>query len=233
MESLEILANNTANAATAGYKADREFYNLYVEGGASDANREQGLVSPNMPLIQANWTDFSQGTLTPTGNPLDLAISGKGFFAVTGSNGTLYTRNGGFRLSPEGVLQTADGHAVQAEGGGQIKLNPSARIEVGPDGTVRQNGQTVAKLQIAEFSQTSALEKRGGNYFSLADVAALRAGFSGSVYQGRLESANSAPAESAVRLVNVLRQFEMLQKAVTLGGEMNRRSVEEVAKVNA
>ncbi|HEU0140338.1 MAG TPA: flagellar basal body rod C-terminal domain-containing protein, partial [Bryobacteraceae bacterium] len=59
------------------------------------------------------------------------------------------------------------------------------------------------------------------------------AGFSGSVYQARLESANSAPAESAVRLVNVLRQFEMLQKAVTLGGEMNRRSVEEVAKVNA
>src|SRR5437867_3212527 len=87
-ESLDLLANNLANASAPGFKADREFYNLYVAAEASD--------SAAMPLTEKNWTDFSQGYLTSTQNPLDVAIAGKGFIAVNGPTGSLYTRDGSF-----------------------------------------------------------------------------------------------------------------------------------------
>src|SRR5205085_11375182 len=85
MESLELLANNVANAATGGYKADREFYGLYT-AAESDA-------TSTMPLIERPWTDMSQGIIHTTGNPLDVSLSGNGFFAVNGPSGRLYTRN--------------------------------------------------------------------------------------------------------------------------------------------
>src|SRR5580658_9567803 len=94
MESLDLLANNMANASTGGYKADREFYSLYTAGEAQDSGS-----ATTMPVIVKPWTDLSQGILTPTGNALDVALNGNGFFGVSGPNGTLYTRNGGFHLS--------------------------------------------------------------------------------------------------------------------------------------
>ena len=108
MEALDLVANNLANTTTGGFKLDREFYSLFT---AADNEADGG--STRLPLIQKQWTDFSQGVLTPTGNALDLALSGKGFFAVNGPNGPLYTRNGSFQLSPSGQLTTADGYAVR------------------------------------------------------------------------------------------------------------------------
>src|SRR5690242_11527836 len=92
MESLELLANNVANASTGGYKADREFYSLYVAPEA-----EADPIS-TMPVIEKPWIDLSQGVVRGTGNQLDVALDGKGFFAVDGPRGPLYTRNGSFHL---------------------------------------------------------------------------------------------------------------------------------------
>ena len=108
MESLDLLANNIANASTGGYKADREFYSLYVAPEAAGND-----TSSTMPLIERPWIDHAQGALHATGNPLDVALSGKGFFAVNGPSGPLYTRNGNFRLAADGKLITADGYAVR------------------------------------------------------------------------------------------------------------------------
>src|SRR5689334_21559633 len=102
MESLEMLANNVANASSGGYKSDREFYSLYVAPEAAVAEPQA-----TMPVIERPWTDFSQGLLSSTGNPLDLALTGKGFFSVDGPSGPLYTRNGSFRLAADGKLTTA------------------------------------------------------------------------------------------------------------------------------
>src|ERR1051325_1475953 len=114
MESLDLLANNIANTSTEGYKADREFYTLYT---APEAESDP---TASMPLIERPWIDFSQGTLHATGNPLDLALSGKGFFAVNGPSGVLYTRNGNFRLSASGVLETAEGYPLRGQNGKTI-----------------------------------------------------------------------------------------------------------------
>src|SRR5580693_7179317 len=131
MESLDMLANNLANADTSGYKTDREFYNLYT---SADAETAEG--SPaTLPVIEKPWTDFSQGLLRPTGSPLDLALSGKGFFAVDGPSGSLFTRNGSFRVSPDGSLVTTEGYAVRTLSGQGLKIQPSVALEVSPDGT--------------------------------------------------------------------------------------------------
>lgn len=226
MESMEMLANNLANASAPGYKLDREFYGLYT------APEADGTIS-ELPVIERQWTDFSQGTLTPTGSPLDLALSGSGFFAVNGLNGTLYTRHGGFKLSDTGTLETKEGYAVRAVGGGDITVDPAHAVEIGRDGTVRQLGTEVGRIELVEVSEPSALTKQNGLYFQLDSRSGATIGASSAeVQQGRLESSNVGTAESAVRMISVMRQFEMLQRAITLGTEMNRRGVEEVAKVS-
>jgi len=226
MESLDMLANNLANTETGGYKSDREFYNLYVSADATGA--EDGPAA-TLPVIERPWTDFSQGTLRATGSATDLALSGKGFFAVDGPSGSLFTRNGNFRISPDGSLVTTEGYPVRTASGGNLKIQPSGVLQVLPDGTVQQNGQTLGQLEIGDFADSSALVKQGASYFRSALASQPASG--AQVEQGKLESSNVGAAESAVRLVAVMRQFEMLQKAATLGSQMNKQAVEEVARV--
>jgi len=234
MEALEMLANNLANAATPGFKLDQEGYSLYVAPEPLDAAASASAPDPVLlPVIQRNWTDFRQAPLLVTGNPTDLAISGRGFFAIEGPKGPLYTRNGAFRISRDGGLVTAEGYAVRAAGGGTIQLVGNGPLEVSSEGEVRQNGQLLGRLEIVDFPRLEGLIKQGRNYFrpfdpSLAPVAAT--GYA--IEQGKLEASNVSTPEAAVRLISILRQFEMLQRAVALGSEMNRRAIEELAKVN-
>jgi flagellar basal body rod protein FlgG len=230
MESLDLLANNIANASTAGFKADREFYNLYVAPEAMDGD---GL-PVTLPVVERHWTDFSQGTMTPTGNPLDVALGGRGFFAVDGQNGTLYTRNGNFTITAAGNLQTQEGYSVRGVDGKTIKADPTKALSISPDGSVEQSGQTLGRIAVMDIPQQQDLQKLGSTYFQMNDVKAIvKAATDTKVQQGHLEGPNAAPAEHAVRLVNVMRQFEMLQKALAIGGEMNRKAVEEVARVSS
>ena len=226
MEALDMLANNLANTDTGGYKTDREFYNVYVSAEAGGA--EDGSASVQ-PVIERPWTDFSQGVLRATGSSTDLALSGKGFFAVDGPAGTLFTRNGKFTVSPDGTLATTEGYKVRTVSGTPLALQPSGAIQVSPEGNVSQNGQDLGQLEIADFSDASSLVKQGASYFRTALASRPAAG--ARIEQGKLESSNVGAAESAVRLVSVMRQFEMLQKAATLGSQMNKESVEEVARV--
>jgi flagellar basal-body rod protein FlgF len=227
MESLDLLANNIANASTGGYKADREFYSLYA---APEAESDG---AATMPVIQRPYTDLSQGVLQPTGNSLDVALSGKGFFAVQGPSGPLYTRNGNFRLSSDGKLIGAEGYPVSGTGGAAITLSGPQSIEISSDGTVTQDGKIIGQLQIADFTGAAGLSKQGSNYFRASDPGGRVTLPNGTtVEQGKLEASNSGTAESAVRLINIMRQFEMLQKAATLGTDMDKQAIEQVAKVS-
>jgi flagellar basal-body rod protein FlgF len=228
IEALDLLANNIANVNTAGYKSDREFYNLYASAEAESLT--------TLPDIEGNWIDFGQGMIKETGNPLNLALSGRGFLAADSPAGTLYTRNGALRLSTAGILQTADGYPVRTtDPPFRIQARPDGGpLQIQKDGSVLQDGQALGVLALADWREPAALEKQGGSYFRLAAANFKPTAPSGlEVLQGRLEASNSGPAEAAVQLVNVLRQFEMLQKAVILGGEMNKKAVEDVARVTA
>jgi flagellar basal-body rod protein FlgF len=231
IESLDMLANNLANSSTAGFKTDREAYSLYLSSEAAES--PEGTNPAILPVIQSRWTDFTQGAIHPTGNPTDLALDGRGFFVVSSTSGPIYTRDGNFRLSRQGQLQTQAGDAVQDSSGSPIVLDSSKSFEVTAQGSVRQDAQEVARIAVVDFMDPAALAKRGGNYFQSnlsrnSPTAAMQA----EVQQGKIEAANSESARSAAGLVSILRQFEALQKAMAVGADMNRRAVEEVAKVS-
>jgi flagellar basal-body rod protein FlgF len=232
IESLDMLANNIANSSAPGFKADREFYSLYTSADAADS--PDGTTPSTLPVIERQWTDFRQGSLTPTSNPLDVALDGQGFFIANSPSGPVYTRGGSLRLSPSGQLETMDGYAIQGQDGKPIQLDSSKPIDIGPDGAINQDGAEVAHLAVVNFNNDGALTKRGNSYFQV-DIAGLAPtpASNTQVRQGQIEAANSQPAESAVRLVNVMRQFESLQKALAIGNDMDRRAVEEVAKVTS
>jgi flagellar basal-body rod protein FlgF len=231
IESLDMLANNLANESAAGFKADQEAYDLYVSPEAADS--PEGTNPAILPVVQNRWTDFAQGALLPTGNSMDLALSGKGFFVASTPTGPVYTRGGSLRFSLTGQLETLDGYAVQGSDGKPILLDSSKTIEVLPDGNVMQDGQQISRIAVVDFDDPKVLTKRGGNYFRSVSSTTPAPAPQAEVRQGQLEKANSDSAHSASRLVTILRQFEALQKALTIGADMNRRAVEEVAKIGS
>lgn len=232
IESLDILANNLANASAAGFKSDQESYALYVSPETADS--PEGTNPTILPLIQNRWTDFAQGALIPTGSSMDLALSGKGFFVASTPSGPLYTRGGSFRFSPLGHLQTEDGYDLQNPDGKPITVDSSKTIEVLPDGTVRQEGQEISRIAIVDFDDPKELVKRGGNYFkSNAPGTPPGRAVQAEIRQGQLEKGNGDSTHAASSIVTILRQFESLQKAMAIGADMNRRAVEDVAKVSA
>ncbi len=233
MESLDMLANNLANSATAGYKSDREFYSLYASAEAAEDSSQVPEGADTAPVIESHWTDLAQGVLTATGGTLDLAIDGAGFFTVKGPRGPLFTRNGNFRLSSDGTVVTADGYALLTGSGQPVKSQGNAPLEITTDGNVNQQGQVLGQIQPVNFSSRSAINKQGANYFNLADPNAKPAVSNAMVYQGRLEESNAGGAEGAVRLVGIMRQFEMLQRAAKIGADMDRQAIEQVAKVSS
>ena len=232
IESLDMLANNIANASSPGFKTDRESFSLYLSQEAT--NSPDGATPTVQPVIERQWTDFTQGSITATGNQLNLALNGKGFFVANAPSGPVYTRDGSFQLSKQGELQTMEGYPIQGQDGRPIQLDSSKPVDIGPDGMVRQDGQDVSQISVVDFQDPTALAKQGNNYFRI-DVSTVQPALAAStqVQQGNLEGANSQPAESAVRLVSVLRQFESLQKALAIGNEMNREAVQDVAKVTS
>jgi flagellar basal-body rod protein FlgF len=231
MESLDMLANNLANAATAGYKKDSESYGLYMSAAALDDGADADPVTATLPVIERRWTDYSSGVLETTGSPLDVAISGDGFLGVNGDGGTLYTRDGRFRVASNGLLETLDGYPVRSTAGGAIQVASNDPVQIAADGTVTQKGQALGKLEVVRFADRSNLEKAGASYYRSAETPAAAAGVE--ILQGKIEGSNVNSAESAVRLVNVMRQFEVLTKAVMVNAEMNRKATEEVARVGS
>jgi flagellar basal-body rod protein FlgF len=234
MESLEMLANNLANASTGGYKSDREFYSLFVSPEAAEAEADGITGSPDrLPVVESQYTDYSQGMIRSTGNPLDFALSGRGFFVVSGPTGPLYTRNGSFRLSPAGTLVTADGLEVRSKDGKAIQSKSTSPLEAGLDGTINQDGQPIGQLETVSFDEPTQLNKQGMNYFYRIDPKTSAAVSTAEIHQGKLESSNVGSAEAAVRLISVMRQFEMLSKAVNIGADMDKQALQEVARVSS
>jgi flagellar basal-body rod protein FlgG len=223
LDSLDMLANNMANSGTTGFKTDREFYNLYEQ---------------SLPMVERQYTDYSQGQLLTTGNSLNVALNGKGFFALNAPSGIVYTRAGDFRVSTANQLETKDGYTLRnvIDNGKPIEVDPKQAIDIAKDGTVRQGGQDLGQIEIAQpASPSDTLKKLGSTYFALIDknFPAPVTPYSlkdTELLQGQVEMSNVAAGDSAVKLISVMRQFEMMQKAITLGTEMNKQVLTDVAR---
>ncbi len=227
MQSLDLVANNLANSSTGGYKSDGEFYTLFT----SEAAGEDASGPSAVPMIQRQWTDFKQGLLEPTNNPLDFGLSGKGYFVVQGPSGPLYTRNGNFRFSTTGGLVTGEGYPLLQQNGQPFKADTSQPLDVARNGDISQNGKSIGAIQLVDFQNPAGLTKYGSTYFSNTTGEDPVNANGAQIYQGKIEASNVSAAHGAVRIVDLSRQFEMMQKAITIANDMNKQAIEEVAKV--
>jgi len=195
---MDATANNIANANTTGYTAEHIIFSTYM---GKDNN--QGDTNPlSFGYDIATYRDTSSGSLKVTGNDLDTAIEGNGFFIVETPLGTRYTRNGNFHLAPDGTLVTSEGYPVLDNANQHIVFDESTRtIQIGEAGNIKANGADFATLGIGEFANPKLLERLNGSLFK--SNVTPQAPQNSRVLQGMLESSNVQPVQELTHMVSV------------------------------
>jgi flagellar basal-body rod protein FlgF/flagellar basal-body rod protein FlgG len=229
-QALDTAASNLANAQTPGYRAEREFFRSVLLG--PDALDSQlGETLNNFGLLGGDRLSLAQGSIDQTGNPLDLAIEGQGFFAIQTASGIRYTRDGSFHRARTGQLVTAAGEPVLSASGQAIPL-PPGEVSVGSDGTLSANGGVVASVGVFTFPAGAALTPEGANRYVAPKGTDAVAARDATVHQGAIESANQDVVEGTVDLIAVERQAEMMQRALTVfHTEFNKIASEDLPRV--
>lgn len=226
-QELDTLANNLANVSTAGYRGEREVFSSVLADtrGGSDLNRAIN----DYGVLSGASLDLTQGTLQKTGNQLDMAIQGPGFFSVKTTSGVVYTRDGSFQVSAKGQLVTGAGDLVLGEAG-PVTILPGP-VSISSDGTISSNGAVSGKLKIVEFPAGTQIESMGGNYYS-APAGTAQTATTSDVRQGVLEGSNVNPIMAMVQLVTLQRADEMMQRALSMfNSEMDKTATQDLPKV--
>ena len=229
-QALDAAAANLANAQTPGYRAEREFFRSVLLGPDA-ADSQLGATVNNYGLLGGNSLSMAQGSIEATGNPLDLAIVGQGFFQVQTLQGPRFTRDGAFERSQKGLLVTSSGEPVLSAGGKPIAL-PPGEIAVGADGSISVAGGLVATVGVFTFPAGVALEAEGANrYVAPPDVKPRLADLF-TVRQGSIEGANEDVVQGTMNLIMMQRQAEMMQRALTVfHTDFNKFAAEDLPRV--
>jgi flagellar basal-body rod protein FlgF len=234
-QALDTAANNLANAGTVGFRAQRDYFRSVLAGIADQTSPSQvGGAVNDFGVLGGNLIDQGQGAVTATGNPLDLALNGPGFFAIRTSMGIQYTRDGGFIRSDTGVLQTAQGEPVLDAAGQPITI-PTGAVSVAPDGNISvttADGSAIAgKVAVFGFPGNTALASLGTNRFA-APGGAQPAVIDAAIQQGALEGANLDAVHGTMQLILVQRQAEMMQKALSVfNNDFDKTAAEDLGRV--
>ncbi|OAG28606.1 flagellar biosynthesis protein FlgF [Thermodesulfatator autotrophicus] len=229
---LDVTANNLANVSTPGYKRDvlgfREVLMRKFPFRSPDDWRTFKEVTPK--------TDFQHGPIEHTGNPLDLAIGSEGFFKVETPNGIAYTRAGNFRLDAERRLVTAQGYPVLADGApvvidpglakGGLTTIENIRFQVDTSGVISIDGTEIGRFDIVTFNDPNKLKKYGENLFVAEEGAQEIPVENPDLRQGYLEGSNVEPLVEMVKLIEIQREFEAIQKSIQRLGDNTSRMIE-------
>lgn len=223
---MDIMTNNLANASTVGYKKEgttSQSFDDVLTVKIKDASvgvrnvQRTGINNPGVKIGE-NYTDFTQGSFRITNNTYDLALSGDGFFAVeytnkAGETSTKYTRAGHFTLNREGYLVTQDGDFVLDTQNRRIRVDTLLDTEINNNGTIIQNGNSVATIQVVDFEDYDYLEKYGETYFQPVEGAKVT-NSDAEVKSGFLEMANVQVVSEMVNLISITRAYESNQKVI-------------------
>jgi flagellar basal-body rod protein FlgF/flagellar basal-body rod protein FlgG len=229
-QALELIANNLANLNTGGYRAQQTTFHSILATAPGVPSTALNRAINDFDVLSDTRVNLSAGNPAQTGNPLDLAIEGDGFFAVQTKAGTFYTRNGSFHVSSSGQLTTASGDAVLGDQG-PLTL-PSGTPSISPDGTLSVGGAIAGKVRVVEFAVGTSPVPAGDSYYSVPDTA-LSPAVHSSIRQGMLESSNVNAVTAAVDLIVVQRRAEMLQKALSsFYSDFNHIAADELPRVS-
>ncbi len=238
----DTIANNLANVDTTGFKRTllqiQTGPQLQVYALQNQPGQKLGGV-PTSTLVGMLGTGaqvhdspavFDQGSLQNTGNSLDLAIQGGGFFTLQTPQGIRYTRDGQFARDPQGMLVTMDGNRVLGRNG-PIALQ-TGPVQIAENGDVRQNGQVVDTLRLVHFNNLTALRPEGDNHFVDTGAAAPALDANSSVQQGYLERSNANVVRSMVDLITAQRWFEANQKVIQTQDTANGFAIANVGRTS-
>lgn len=229
-QELDTIANNLANASTVGFRAEQNVFSSVLADAGNTTSSPLNQAINNYGILSGTTLDVSQGALQKTGNDLDMAIQGPGYFVVQTANGPMYTRNGSFQVSARGQLVTANGDAVMGDKG-VITMAPGP-VSISADGTISSNGAVTGKLRVVEFPPSTQLTSMGNTYYS-APANTAAAATKSDVRQGVLESSNVNPVAGMVELITAQRSAEMMQRALSMfNSEIDKTATQDLPKVS-
>jgi flagellar basal-body rod protein FlgF len=209
---LEIVSNNVANAATPGFKRQVSFSETMVEREVASARDALG-----------SRPDLTPGKLDSTGNPLDIALRGAGFFQLRAGGDLVYSRQGQFSRAADGSVVTPQGHVLQQAGGGDLVID-RAEVRILEDGTVVDEGRPVARIAVFNAADPLRIAPLGGSLYSIPDVSLEETADAG-LRQGMIEASNVTLGEEMVEMMASVRQAESGARLVQLYDDLTGRAI--------
>jgi flagellar basal-body rod protein FlgF len=228
---LDVIANNMANVTTNGFKARQARFREFLMPSA----RADAFPQPDQALsyvIDAGTPlDLATGAIEMTGNPLNAALKGDGFFVVQTAAGERYTRNGAFELDAQGRLITTDGHVVMGQAG-PITIGPEeTNVGIAPDGAVTSSQGERGRLRLVRFANPQDLKNEGANVFSAAEQA--QPAVNVRVEGGAIERSNVKPVLEMSRLIDVNRSYSSIANMIGRMDELRRSAISRLADASA
>ncbi len=222
LTQLDFIANNIANVSTTGFKAEHLYYAMKGKSAQETARSDLGITSIVI--------DFAQGTLQRSGNPLDVAIEGDGFFAIQQKDGTTYTRNGSFAVNKNKELVTKDGSKVLGESG-PISIN-GTQIDIDADGNITADGNVAGKLKIVAFDKPGQLTRTAGGQYVDDGNAGLKKNDTSRIASGYLETSNVNAMKEMVEMIDGHRSFEAYQKIIQTMADLDKISTSRLGRLS-
>lgn len=236
MNRLDVITNNMANSDTTAYKREgstSQNFNRVMGIKINDSSvnylhQQIGRMSLGVKVGET-YTDYTDGNLEETSQLYDMALGGKGFFAISyadrnGNESIRYTRDGNFTVNSDGILMTKDGDFVLDEDNGLIVIPEGVKIAVDQSGRITGNGQEIGRFKLVDFENYDYLKKFGENMYIAID-GATNTEPTCKVYQGYLEASNVNAVSEMVELITIARDYESNQKVIQSIDSTLERSV--------
>ena len=226
--SMDVIANNIANASTPGYKRESTKFEEFVQQ-VKPSDAQKGSQTLSFVKDAGVVRDLSGGPLENTGARYDLAINGSGYFAVQTAAGERYTRNGHFTLNADGIIVTETGDPVLGDGGPITISADDGDISIGADGTISGKNGQIGKVRLVDFADSRALEKQGDSLYATTQTANQATG--AVLAQGMLEGSNVQPVVEISRMIEVMRSYEATSTLEKSAADMKRQAVQKLGTV--
>jgi flagellar basal-body rod protein FlgF len=223
---LDTRASNIANMSTPGFKAGGVLFSDFLVDEAGDTTIPGGQTE-QMVQDRATWRDFSQGPLSRTGNPLDFALNGSGFFVIDTSRGERYTRAGRFALSASSQIVDMEGNTVQGTDGRPLTVPiGDTNITVASDGTISTESGQLGKIRVVTFDSQQSLQAEGNCLFSTTETP-QDAGQPG-VVQGAFEGSNVQAVVELTRMMAEMREFDFASQFVDAESQRSQNAIDHI-----
>ena len=227
--TMDVIAGNIANANTVGYKTERVLFSDFLVR-QQDARTAPGGEVLSFTQDRATYRDHSAGSLTQTGNPLDLALGGSGYFSVQTPNGARLTRAGRFGLLADGTIADSSGNALLDTAGSPIQLpSGDSRIQIASDGTISGESGRIAKVGVVEVSDVNQLFPEGGKLFR-SDTTPQPAA-QPKIVQGSVEESNVQPITELTQMMQTERNFQFVSQFVQSESDRQQSTIDKITQM--